>query len=93
MFRRFLRARDLDIDRASTMFLEYLKWRRSFVPNGSISESEVPNEIAQNKMFKQGHDNKGRPVTIVFGARHFQNKHGGVDEFKRKFFTQVHKQL
>ncbi|GLU20819.1 hypothetical protein SLE2022_370000 [Rubroshorea leprosula] len=80
--RRFLRARDLDIEKASAMFLKYLKWRRMFVPNGSISASEVPNEMAQNKMFLQGGDKKGRPITVVLGARHFQNK-GGVEEFKR----------
>ncbi|KAK4256910.1 hypothetical protein QN277_006571 [Acacia crassicarpa] len=81
--RRFLRARELDIEKASAMFLEFLKWRRSFVPNGSISLSEVPDELSQNKIFMQGLDKKGRPITIVFGARHFQNKVGGLDEFKR----------
>ncbi|XP_054822681.1 uncharacterized protein LOC129320988 isoform X2 [Prosopis cineraria] len=81
--RRFLRARELDIEKASSMFLEFLKWRSSFVPNGSISLSEVPDELAQNKMFMQGFDKKGRPITVVFGARHFQNKVGGLDEFKR----------
>ncbi|KAK4846240.1 hypothetical protein QYF36_014775 [Acer negundo] len=80
--RRFLRARDLDIEKGSTMFLKYLKWRRSFVPNGSISPSEVPNEIAQNKMFLQGFDKKGRPIGVAFGARHFQNKQN-PEEFKR----------
>ena len=85
MIRRFLRARDLDVEMASAMLLKCLKWRRSFVPNGSISLSEVPNDLAQNKMFVQGHDKTGRPVTIVFGARHFQNKDGGLDEFKRMF--------
>ncbi|XP_012090572.1 phosphatidylinositol transfer protein 3 isoform X2 [Jatropha curcas] len=72
--RRFLRARDLDIQKASVMFLKYLKWRNEFVPNGFISLSEVSNEIAQNKMFLQGSDKKGRPIAVVFGARHFQNK-------------------
>ncbi|KAI9178482.1 hypothetical protein LWI28_027116 [Acer negundo] len=80
--RRFLRARDLDIEKGSTMFLKYLKWRRSFIPNGSISPSEIPNEIAQNKMFLQGFDKKGRPIGVAFGARHFQNKRN-PEEFKR----------
>ncbi|XP_057995674.1 uncharacterized protein LOC110637674 isoform X2 [Hevea brasiliensis] len=79
--RRFLRARDLDIQKASLMFLKYLKWRQEFVPNSSISPSEVPNEIAQNKMFLQGTDKKGRPITVVLGRRHFQNKES-LDEFK-----------
>ncbi|ESW31945.1 hypothetical protein PHAVU_002G281200 [Phaseolus vulgaris] len=80
--RRFLRARDLDLDKASTMFLKYLKWKHSFVPNG-VSVSDVPNEVAQDKAFIQGHDKIGRPILIVFGKKHFQNKHGGLDEFKR----------
>ncbi|KAJ7957163.1 Random slug protein 5 [Quillaja saponaria] len=82
MIRRFLRARDLNVEKASALFLKYLKWRRMFVPNESISASEVPNEIAQNKMFLQGFDKKGRPITLVFGARHFHYK-DGLDEFKR----------
>ncbi|WCJ36360.1 Sec14p-like phosphatidylinositol transfer family protein [Euphorbia peplus] len=79
--RRFLRARDLDIDKASTMLIKYLKWRKEFVPNGSISPSQVSNEIAQNKMFLQGFDKKGRPIAILLAGRHFQNK--SLDEFKR----------
>ncbi|CAK7336851.1 unnamed protein product [Dovyalis caffra] len=79
---RFLRARDLDIEKGSSMLLKYLKWRREFVPNGSISVSETPNEVAQNKMFLQGSDKKGRPITVILGARHVQSK-GGLEEFKR----------
>ncbi|XP_060205362.1 uncharacterized protein LOC132633146 [Lycium barbarum] len=81
--RRFLRARDLDVDKASAMLLKYLKWKKSFVPNGFISPSEIPNEIAHNKMFLQGVDKQGRPIAVVFGGRHMQNKLGGLDEFKR----------
>ncbi|KAF6141549.1 hypothetical protein GIB67_035730 [Kingdonia uniflora] len=84
MIRRFLRARDLDIEKASTLFLKYLKWRQTFMPSGSISASEIPNELAQRKMFLQGHDKLGRPVSVVFGGRHIPNKNkGGLDEFKR----------
>ncbi|CDO98299.1 unnamed protein product [Coffea canephora] len=81
--RRFLRARNLDVEKASDMLLKCLKWRRMFVPSGHISSSEVPNEIAQNKMFVQGIDKKGRPIAVLIGARHFQNEIGGLDEFKR----------
>ena len=82
MIRRFLRARDLDVEKASAMFLKYLKWRHEFVPNGSVSVSDVPIELAQDKVFMQGRDKIGRPILIVFGRRHFQNK-DGLDEFKR----------
>lgn len=47
---------------------------------------EIPNEIAQNKMFMQGVDKQGRPIAVVFGGRHIQNKIGGVEEFKRMTF-------
>ncbi|XP_012467296.2 uncharacterized protein LOC105785717 isoform X1 [Gossypium raimondii] len=80
--RRFLRARELDVEKASSMFLKYLKWRRSFVPNGFISPSELTHEIQQNKMFLQGSDKKGRPISVLLAARHFQHN-GGLDEFKR----------
>ncbi|CAI0446772.1 unnamed protein product [Linum tenue] len=81
--RRFLRARDLDVEKAAAMFVKYLKWRAAFVPKGYISASEIANEMEQNKMFLQGTDRQGRPVALVFGARHFQNKIGGLDEFKQ----------
>ncbi|KAJ8547772.1 hypothetical protein K7X08_011358 [Anisodus acutangulus] len=80
MIRRFLRARDLDIEKASTMFLKFLSWRKDFVPNGSISPSEIPNELAHNKLFMQGQDKIGRPIVVAFGGRH---KQVNVDEFKR----------
>ncbi|GAV80787.1 CRAL_TRIO domain-containing protein/CRAL_TRIO_N domain-containing protein [Cephalotus follicularis] len=82
MIRRFLRARDLDIKKASTLFLKYLSWRREFVPNGSISTSEIPNQLAYNMIFVQGVDRKGLPVVVVFGGRHKPRK-GGLEEFKR----------
>lgn len=81
MLRRFLRARDLDVEKASAMFLKYLKWRREFVPNGFISPSEIPNNLAHNKLFMQGYDKTGRPIVVVFAARH---KPTTVEEFKRK---------
>ncbi|GAV81743.1 CRAL_TRIO domain-containing protein/CRAL_TRIO_N domain-containing protein [Cephalotus follicularis] len=84
--RRFLRARDLDIEKASVMFLKYLNWRRTYVVNGSISPSEVPNEISQNKFFLQGLDKNGRPVVVLLASRHFQHK-GGLDEIKRMLLS------
>ncbi|KAL8467874.1 hypothetical protein ACS0TY_031208 [Phlomoides rotata] len=80
MVRRFLRARDLDIEKASDMFLKYLKWRREFVPNGFISPAEISNDLAHDKLFMQGCDKTGRPIVVVFAARH---KPTTIEEFKR----------
>lgn len=82
--RRFLRARDLDVEKASGMFIKYLTWRRSFVPKGSITLSEITNQIADNKIFMQGKDKKGCPVSVILGARHFPSKQG-TDELKRPY--------
>lgn len=80
--RRFLRARDLDIEKASAMFLKYLKWKKTAVPNGFISETDIQNELAQTKVFMQGRDKAGRPIGVVFGAKHFYSRRE-MDEFKR----------
>ncbi|KAK4414063.1 Sec14 cytosolic factor [Sesamum alatum] len=79
--RRFLRARDLDVEKASAMFMKYFKWRRTFVPKGSISTSEVTNQLAVKKVCMQGTDKRGCPVSVLFAARHFPCK-GGTDELK-----------
>ncbi|KAL1809826.1 hypothetical protein ACET3Z_026816 [Daucus carota] len=83
--RRFLRARDQDIEKASAMFVKYLKWKQTFIPKGSVSESEISNHLAQNKQFLQGVDKQGRPITVLFGGRHLPKKipDGGVEELKR----------
>uniref|UniRef100_A0A7N0UH72 CRAL-TRIO domain-containing protein n=1 Tax=Kalanchoe fedtschenkoi TaxID=63787 RepID=A0A7N0UH72_KALFE len=78
--RRFLRARDQDVDKASKLFLKYLRWRATFVPNGYIDISEIPNNLAQNKVFVQGVDKEGRPIGVILGQRHRQTS---LDEFKR----------
>ncbi|MQM18914.1 hypothetical protein Taro_051913 [Colocasia esculenta] len=80
--RRFLRARDLDINKASSLFLKYLKWRRTQVPKGFISEAEIQNELSQDKLFTQGFDKKGRPIGVVMGGRHVYAKRN-IDEFRR----------
>ncbi|WOL17977.1 hypothetical protein Cni_G26770 [Canna indica] len=80
--RRFLRARDQDIDKASTQFLKYLKWRSTFVPNGFVSKSQIKNEIAHKEAFAQGQDKSGRPIIVYFAAKHFCANRD-LDEYKR----------
>ncbi|XP_022972040.1 phosphatidylinositol transfer protein 3-like [Cucurbita maxima] len=80
MIRRFLRARDLDVEKASAMFLKYLSWRKAAIPNGFISASEISTNLAHNKLFMQGVDKKGRPIVVGYGNRH---KQGNIEEFIR----------
>lgn len=82
MIRRFLRARDLDIEKASNLLLKYLNWRRTFIPKGYISQSDIPNQFEDNKVCMQGIDKKGRPIVVAFGGKHYPSK-GSVEDFKR----------
>ena len=86
MLRRFLRARDLNVEKAATMFLKYLKWKRTFLPKGFVSEDEIEYDLSQNKICLGGQDKQGRPIVVAFAGRHYQSsKPGGLDEFKRTF--------
>ncbi|CAH8250815.1 unnamed protein product [Arabidopsis lyrata] len=90
MIRRFLRARDHDIEKASTMFLKYLTWKRSMLPKGHIPEAEIANDLSHNKVCMQGHDKMGRPIVVAIGNRHNPSK-GNPDEFKRFFVYTLEK--
>ncbi|KAK9113335.1 hypothetical protein Syun_020132 [Stephania yunnanensis] len=84
MIRRFLRARNLDIEKASTLFLNYLKWKREFVPKGFICESEIEDELAQLKAYLPGHDRLGRPYSVILGRKHIPvTGQEGLEQFKR----------
>uniref|UniRef100_A0A1J3IVA7 Random slug protein 5 n=1 Tax=Noccaea caerulescens TaxID=107243 RepID=A0A1J3IVA7_NOCCA len=82
MIRRFLRARDLDIEKASTLFIKYLTWKRNVMPKGHIPETEIANDLSHKKVCMQGHDKTGRPIVVVIGNRHNPSK-GNPEEFKR----------
>ncbi|XP_066385691.1 uncharacterized protein [Miscanthus floridulus] len=75
--RRFLRARDHNIGKASAMLLKYLKWKQTAKPHGAIPASEV----AQAKLCLQGYDREGRPLIYGFGARHHPARRD-LEEFK-----------
>ncbi|KAG6472177.1 SEC14 cytosolic factor-like [Zingiber officinale] len=80
--RRFLRARDLDVEKASAQFLKHLKWRKTMTPNGFISESEISNELAHKELYKQGFDKQGRPIIVYLVANHVSAGRQ-MDELKR----------
>ncbi|PPS10577.1 hypothetical protein GOBAR_AA10067 [Gossypium barbadense] len=71
---RFLIARSMDTDKASKMFVQWLKWRSSLVPNGCVVESEVPDQLEARKVFLQGLSKTGYPVMIVQACKHYPPK-------------------
>ncbi|KAK4423377.1 Phosphatidylinositol/phosphatidylcholine transfer protein SFH13 [Sesamum alatum] len=71
---RFLIARSMDIDKAAKMFVQWQKWRTSFVPLDYIPESEIADELSAEKMYLQGLSRKGFPVLLVKVNKHFPAK-------------------
>lgn len=81
VLRRFLRARDHNIGKASLMVLQFLSWKRGAKPHGSISDDEVRDEIAKERVQLQGFDRLGRPMVYLYGARHFPARRD-LEDFK-----------
>ncbi|KAE8667708.1 TBP-associated factor 15 isoform 1 [Hibiscus syriacus] len=71
---RFLIARSMDTDKASKIFVQWLKWRSSLVPNGFIAESEVPDQLEARKIYLQGLSKAGYPVMIIQACKHYPPK-------------------
>ncbi|CAM0884481.1 unnamed protein product [Alopecurus aequalis] len=70
--RRFLRARDQDVGKASAMLLKFVDWRREAVPGGAGVPAElVQADLDAGKVSMAGVDRAGRPVMLAFPARHF----------------------
>ena len=77
----------MDPNKAAKMFVQWLKWRASLVPNGFIAESEVPDELEAKKIYLQGLSTKGYPVMIVKASNHYPPK--DHPQFKSNFFILV----
>ncbi|CAM8942147.1 unnamed protein product [Rhodiola kirilowii] len=71
---RFLVARSMDADKAGMMFVQWIKWRKSFVPSGFFDDSEVAEELEQRKIYLQGLSKSGHPVCLVRACNHVPTK-------------------
>lgn len=79
--RRFLRARDHNVDKAGAMLLKFLRWRAEAAPGGSVPEEAVRRELEQDKVYMGGVDRTGRPIIIGFLAKHY-SANRDMSEFK-----------
>lgn len=70
----------MDPNKAAKMFVQWQKWRSSFVPLGFIPDSEVAVELEAQKVFLQGLSRNGSPVVVIKGSKHFPPK--DVPQFK-----------
>ncbi|WMV06653.1 hypothetical protein MTR67_000038 [Solanum verrucosum] len=62
---RFLIARSMNPEKAAKMFCQWKKWRAEMVPIGYITDSEVADELAAEKIYLQGLSKNGHPVVMV----------------------------
>jgi hypothetical protein len=83
---RFLRARSMSVSKASKMFAEHQKWQREYFPLGHAQEDEIRDELNTEKFFIQGHDKLGRPIALVFAAKHISSKKN-VEKYKCEFLV------
>jgi hypothetical protein len=79
--RRFLRARDHNVDKAGAMLLKFLRWRAEAAPGGSVPEEAVRGELEQDKVYMGGVDRTGRPIIVGFLAKHY-SANRDMAEFK-----------
>ncbi|CAA0811502.1 Sec14p-like phosphatidylinositol transfer family protein [Striga hermonthica] len=84
---RFLIARSLDTEKAANMFVQWQKWRASFVPLGSIPDSQVEDELCGEKIYLQGLSTKGTSVVIVKACKHYPSK--DQPQFKSKMWLSL----
>lgn len=87
---RFLKARNMDVAKASEMFSKDWRWRTQFAPKGFISEDGISHQLKAEKTFLQGLDRRGRPLMVVIGAKHF-SRGREMEEFKRYCFYCIEK--
>lgn len=46
------------------------KWRQEFVPHGYIRDEDIANELAAEKLYLQGFDKLGRPLSLTMVRKH-----------------------
>ncbi|CAD7702641.1 unnamed protein product [Ostreobium quekettii] len=68
---RWLRARNWSVDKAEECVRAHAAWREEFMPRGRVLETEIPNELAAEKMFLQGVDVNGRGVLVFLAKNHW----------------------
>ncbi|EIE25944.1 CRAL/TRIO domain-containing protein [Coccomyxa subellipsoidea C-169] len=89
---RFLRAEKYNVPKAEKRLREHAEWRKVFFLNGSISEEEIKNELAAQKVFVQGCDKFGRGIIILLTARHSKSTRD-LDETKRLICYSLEQQI
>jgi hypothetical protein len=80
---KFLRARNLDVDEATKMFMATLKWREEFHAAETVNET-FPEDVFGGLGYVFAKDKEGHPITWnVYGAVDTKKVFGDLDRFLR----------
>jgi hypothetical protein len=72
----------MNVEKAHKFLLRHLQWKHEFMPQGSISASEIQNELKQEKFFLQGVDKCGHPIGVALANRHHVSSTRDLEELK-----------
>lgn len=79
---RFLRARQWDVEKATEMAVNNVKWRASVMP-WSITPENIPNALPSGVWRWAGFTKSGKPILHVDCANWKPSEYYGVDEYIR----------
>eukprot|EP00798_Chlamydomonas_sp_ICE-L_P024714 gene24714-10352_t len=68
--RRWLVGRSWNVQSACTSILNHAAWRLKMMPEGSIQEADIKNELACEKAFVLGCDKSGRTLVLLQFRKH-----------------------
>lgn len=72
--RRWLVARDWNVEVTYKLLVDHGAWRERNTPRGFIEEERILRPLEDDKTFLQGVDYEGRAIVIVRVANHFSSK-------------------
>ncbi|XP_071705565.1 CRAL-TRIO domain-containing protein C589.09, mitochondrial-like [Rutidosis leptorrhynchoides] len=64
----------MDPNKAAKMFVAWQKWRASFVPLGFVPDSEILEQLKDEKVFFLGASKSGYPVVLLNANKHVPAK-------------------
>ncbi|KIY96960.1 hypothetical protein MNEG_11003 [Monoraphidium neglectum] len=70
--RRWLVARDWNVQVTFKLLVNHAGWRLHMTPSGYVEEERVRRELDDRKIFMQGVDYEGRALTIIQVRKHFR---------------------
>jgi CRAL/TRIO domain/CRAL/TRIO, N-terminal domain len=79
---RFLRARQLNVDKAYAMWTKWMDWKKTYRADTIIAQS-VSHDLSSRKVYWFGHDKEHHPTVYIVPRRHDPEARRSMNEFIR----------